>query len=154
MESILSLLVIVSIFWCLAISVFGLWIYRRFLVVIGDDNKTDIIKALNQIDSTHKKLSNQLKNLEKDLDVVEAEMPLHIQKLGFVRYNPFGNTGGDQSFCLSLLDGRGNGILITSLHARSQTRIYTKEIINHQPKEGTQLSKEEEKCLKTAKSWS
>jgi hypothetical protein len=45
-----------------------------------------------------------------------------------VRYNPFEETGGNQSFALALLDLDGNGWVLSSLHARSGTRVYAKAI--------------------------
>jgi hypothetical protein len=51
-----------------------------------------------------------------------------FQRVGLVRYNPFEETGGNQSFALALLDADGNGWVLSSLHARSGTRIYAKTI--------------------------
>jgi len=54
----------------------------------------------------------------------------HLQYCGIVRFNPFSNTGGDQSFCIALADGTGHGVVITSLHAREGTRIYAKPLVS------------------------
>ena len=51
-----------------------------------------------------------------------------IQRVGLVRYNPFEETGGNQSFALALLDAAGDGWVLSSLHARSGTRVYAKAI--------------------------
>ena len=51
-----------------------------------------------------------------------------FQRVGLVRYNPFEETGGNQSFALALLDGEGNGWVLSSLHARAGTRVYAKAI--------------------------
>ena len=77
------------------------------------------------------------------------ETKSHLQKMGFVRFNPFNDTGGDQSFCLAILDGHDNGIVISSLHSREQTRVYAKEIVAGKPK-GVELSKEEREALREA----
>ena len=45
-----------------------------------------------------------------------------------MRYNPFEETGGNQSFALALLDAEGNGWVLSSLHARQGTRVYAKSI--------------------------
>lgn len=45
-----------------------------------------------------------------------------------VRFNPFDDIGGDQSFILCLLDNTNSGVIITSLHSRDITRIYAKSI--------------------------
>jgi hypothetical protein len=70
----------------------------------------------------------------------------HIQRVQILRYNPYNDTGGDQSFSIVLLDGKLNGIILTSLHSRAGTRIYTKVIT--QGKSDMDLSKEEREVLK------
>jgi hypothetical protein len=51
-----------------------------------------------------------------------------FQHLGVVRFNPFHDTGGDQSFAIALVDGHGHGVVISSLHARDMTRVYAKPL--------------------------
>ena len=60
--------------------------------------------------------------------VLEAALPKAFQRVGLVRYNPFDETGGNQSFALALLDAKGDGWVLSSLHARTGTRIYAKTI--------------------------
>ena len=51
-----------------------------------------------------------------------------LQHLGVVRFNPFQDTGGDQSFAIALVDGHGNGVVLSSLHGRGTTRVYSKPL--------------------------
>jgi hypothetical protein len=51
-----------------------------------------------------------------------------IQHVGLVRFNPFEDTGSDQSFALALLDARHNGLVVSSLHGRASTRLFAKPI--------------------------
>ena len=51
-----------------------------------------------------------------------------LQHLGVVRFNPFQDTGGDQSFAIALVDGHGNGVVLSSLHGRGATRVYAKPL--------------------------
>jgi len=51
-----------------------------------------------------------------------------VQRVGMVRFNPFEDTGGNQSFALALLDLDGNGVILSSLHARTGTRVYGKAV--------------------------
>jgi hypothetical protein len=74
---------------------------------------------------------------------------LHIQKIGLLRFNPFKDTGGDQSFILSLSDANDTGVVISGLYSRSGTRWYTKKVINGKAVEHD-LSEEEKKVLKEA----
>jgi Protein of unknown function (DUF4446) len=60
--------------------------------------------------------------------VLEAAQRRAFQRVGLVRYNPFEETGGNQSFALALLDASGDGWVLSSLHARAGTRVYAKAI--------------------------
>ena len=71
-----------------------------------------------------------------------------FQRIGLVRFNPFEDTGSNQSFALALLDGRGDGFVVSSLHARAGTRVYAKAISNG-VSEGA-LSDEETEALRQA----
>jgi hypothetical protein len=59
---------------------------------------------------------------------IEERLSRSVQHVGFVRYNPFQDTGGDQSFAIALLDQHGDGVVFSSLHNRSLTRIYAKPV--------------------------
>jgi hypothetical protein len=59
---------------------------------------------------------------------VAALMPSVVRHVGLVRFSPFHDTGGDQSFALALLDGRRDGVVLTALHSRSDSRLYAKPI--------------------------
>lgn len=51
-----------------------------------------------------------------------------LRHVGVVRFNPFHNTGGDQSFALALADDHGDGLVLSSLYARDVTRVYAKPL--------------------------
>ena len=53
----------------------------------------------------------------------------HMQRVGFLRFNPFRDAGGDQSFALALADSEGNGFVVSSLHSRDVTRVYGKPLV-------------------------
>ena len=82
-------------------------------------------------------------------DKIEKDGLLHIQKIGLVRFNPFKDTGGDQSFILSLIDGNDTGVIISGLYARSGTRWYAKKVVNGKGADHN-LSEDEKKALKLA----
>jgi hypothetical protein len=69
--------------------------------------------------------------------------------VGLLRFNPFKDTGGDQSFILSLVDKTDTGVIISGLYSRSGLRWYAKKVKNGK---GIvhELSEEEKKALKEA----
>jgi Protein of unknown function (DUF4446) len=60
--------------------------------------------------------------------VAEANLRRSFQRIGLVRFNPFEDTGGNQSFALALLDANGDGVVLSSLHSRTGTRVYAKAV--------------------------
>lgn len=76
----------------------------------------------------------------------------HLQRLGFLRFNPFRDTGGDQSFALALADEGGNGVIISSLHSREVTRVYAKPLVGWQT--NYPLTDEEQQAIARARSTS
>jgi len=73
-------------------------------------------------------VASELDELAARMAVLEAAQRRSFQRVGLVRYNPFEETGGNQSFALALLDAAGDGWVLSSLHARSGTRVYAKAI--------------------------
>ena len=73
-------------------------------------------------------MSRQLDDVAARTTILEAAQRRSFQRVGLVRYNPFEETGGNQSFALALLDAAGDGWVLSSLHARSGTRVYAKAI--------------------------
>ncbi|MDO8560597.1 MAG: DUF4446 family protein [bacterium] len=76
---------------------------------------------------------------------LEKIAKISVQKVGFLRFNPFQDIGGDQSFSLALLDNKGDGVIISSLYTREGTRVYAKEVSSGKSKQA--LSEEEKKVL-------
>jgi hypothetical protein len=60
---------------------------------------------------------------------LEQEARANFQHLGLLRFNPFRDTGGDQSFALAIADDHGQGVVVSSLHTRDMTRVYAKPLI-------------------------
>ena len=71
-----------------------------------------------------------------------------LQKIGFIKYNAFENIGNDLSFALTLLDGNNNGICISSIYGRNESRIFSKPIVKG--KSLVSLSHEELESLNEA----
>lgn len=111
--------------------------------------KKDLKSVLNEILKNVDGNKKGIVKLEKKSQSLEQDGKHHLQKIGFMRYNPFKATGGDQSFVLSLLDDDDNGLVITSLHSRETTRLYAKKV-KEGGKEKHELSDEEKQVIKEA----
>lgn len=85
----------------------------------------------------------------KELDEVKDQSLSDLSRSGLIRYNPYNDTGGDQSFSLSLLNRKGDGVVITSLHSRSSTRVFAKSVISGKS-DKHEFSEEEVEAVKKA----
>lgn len=108
-------------------------------------NMEEILRAIraHQDESDAERVS-----LRSRVDVLEHAMPKTIRHTGLVRFNPFSDAGGDQSFSLALLDDRKNGVVISSLYGREINRVYAKPIENGLST--YQLSAEEKEAIQRA----
>ncbi|HET7180660.1 MAG TPA: DUF4446 family protein [Candidatus Limnocylindrales bacterium] len=95
-----------------------------------------------------RKVVSDLDRVEARIAMVERDLQATFGRVGIVRFNPFEETGGNQSFALALLDGRGDGFVVSSLHARAGTRVYAKAIAKGASE--TALSTEESEALRIA----
>jgi len=80
--------------------------------------------------------------------VIDRRTRRSLQHIGLVRFNPFDDTGSDQSFAIALLDDQRDGIVISSLHGRANTRIFAKSVADGASAHN--LSDEESEAMRIA----
>lgn len=91
------------------------------------------------------KTEGALKSLNEKVAILEEIGEISMQKVGFKRFNPFSDTGGDNSFIFTALDAKNDGVMISSFYTREGVRVYGKKIekgVSKQP-----LSQEEKQML-------
>lgn len=143
-------LLVIIILWLLLLSIFlfqTVWHYRN---LTKDIKKKDLKNLLEEILKKIALRDEEVDHLRKTSEALCKDTLKHIQKIGFMRYNPFKDTGGDQSFILALLDNEDNGVVLSSFHGREGTRIYAKRLKGGKG-DNFALSEEEEKVIKLAK---
>ena len=128
------------------------WRFRSYQKRQNELVEGEEIPQLAEIVLKHKKTlathNKNLKELGKILEELVENNKLNIQRAGVVRFNPFAETGGNMSFAIALLDGKNNGIVISSLHGREGTRVYAKSVAGG--KSQSRLTEEEEQAIKQA----
>lgn len=101
----------------------------------------DVLRRIEQLEKTVQELSSKAQMLRQGIEKA-------VSKVGVVRFNPFRETGGDQSFVIALLDEHQNGLVIMSHYMKEYNRVYTKPILG-----GTSeysLCEEEKEAIKKA----
>jgi hypothetical protein len=76
------------------------------------------------------------------------QMAASLQRVGLVRYDAFEDMGGHLSFSAALLDANGDGLVITSINGRQETRCYAKPVEGWTSRHN--LSEEEEQAIRLA----
>jgi hypothetical protein len=154
-ERTLSLIVVALVAAVIVLAAWVAWLQRseallrrrlRRVLPEGESGGIDEIldRQLTSIDS----LTGRVDALNKLHHELEDLSQRTIQKVGVIRYNPFADTGGDQSFAIALLDSLGNGVVLSSLHSRTDTRVFAKPVQSGRSK--YQLSDEEQDAIKKA----
>jgi len=135
--------------WLLVLTVLLIRIFTRYYRLTKEAAKEDLGSILEKLLKENKIRDKEVKELLKRLEGTEKEITGHIQKIGLVRFNPFTATGGNQSFALAVLDGDGSGVVISGLHSRDNTRLYTKLVKKGKPVKH-EFSKEEKEAINQA----
>jgi hypothetical protein len=91
-----------------------------------------------------------VQGLRGEVRALRMEVADALRHLAVVRYDAFGDMGGHLSWSLALLDDAGNGVVLTSIHGRSEARTYAKNISSWACDQA--LSPEEDEAIKFAKS--
>lgn len=141
---------IILFVWLGFLTFYLLRLIKKYSVFTEGTNKKTLEDVLVNILNEQKLTKKDIAYLSTRCDNIEKDGLLHIQKIGLLRFNPFKDTGGDQSFILSLIDANNTGVVITALYSRSGTRWYAKKVINGKGHEH-ELSEDEKKSLKNAK---
>lgn len=98
----------------------------------------EISKQIKIVRDTQAQINSHLNTVDKRLDGT-------VRNIQTLRFNPFDDAGSNQSFAISFLNDKGDGVIISSLYARDRMSIFAKPIINS--KSDFELSSEEKKVL-------
>ena len=86
---------------------------------------------------------------EADVAALRAEIASSLRHVAVVRYDAFGDMGGRLSFSAALVDDAGDGVVISSIHARGESRTYAKGLVSG--RSDTTLTPEEQQALAAAR---
>jgi outer membrane murein-binding lipoprotein Lpp len=94
-------------------------------------------------------LPTDVEGLRNEVHALRLEAAQALRHLAVVRYDAFGDMGGHLSWSMALLDDSGDGVVLTSIHGRSEARTYAKNVTSWSSEQ--QLSPEELEAVKFAK---
>jgi hypothetical protein len=121
---------------------------QRFTAALGESDQDSLESTLAAHLTRVEEVDRRLTELDSEYKQLAIKGSLASQKISIVRFNPFGDTGGDQSFSLAVLDAHDSGYVLTSIHGRQGTRVYVKPVDFGKSK--YTLSAEEQQSLNQA----
>jgi hypothetical protein len=112
---------------------------RSYAVLQGDGDHGSFVDAVQRHIVRVDSLNDQVAALEKNLigfkqdtatkfTEVDADIAQSVSRVAVVRFDAFEQLGGRLSFAAALLDDHGDGIVLSSIHGRSETRVYAKGV--------------------------
>ena len=94
-------------------------------------------------------LPEDVTGLRQEVAALRVETAGALRHLAVVRYDAFGDMGGHLSWSVALLDDAGDGVVLTSIHGRSDSRTYAKSVTSWTCEQ--QLSPEEDEAIAHAR---
>ncbi len=121
---------------------------RRYKLLLNGNSEQNVEGLLLSQGAEIDRLGAEAVALANRVAILEREAKGHLQKTATIRFNAFPDTGSDLSFAIALLDGSDNGVVLSSLYGRSESRVYAKPIAAG--KSTYALSDEEKEALAKA----
>lgn len=149
MEAIPPIIVGIIVIWNVVLTILFVNQRNGFKKITKNGKSASLMDLLNEVLDGENKTRKSLSEIENKVEDLIFNSKFYIQKIGLVRFNPFNDTGGDQSFILALVDDNDSGVVISGLHTRNGTRWYAKEVNNGKGVEH-ELSSDEVKAIKRA----
>jgi len=114
--------------WNIVLTYFLFKIIRKNKTFFSLKSGTDIYKTINGYLEKSRQVEIKGEEIKKEIEKTNKDFSSCLQKVGVIRYNPFKEIGGDQSFSIALLNQDDDGVIITSIQSRQGNRAYAKLI--------------------------
>ena len=124
-------------------------LHRAYGLLQVAEGRETIVDVMGRTMDEFSDLRDEVAQLESNLTVTRRDLSAALRHVSVVRYDAFGDMGGRFSFSAALLDDHGDGLIVTSIHGRTETRTYLKGL--EKGASDITLSPEEEQAIYLAK---
>jgi hypothetical protein len=100
--------------------------------LLGNGSQT-ATKRLSSLEEVHAELARRAERAELRLRELDALSRTDVSRIGFVRYDAFDDTGSELSYALALLNREGDGVVLSSIYSRTDTRTFGKGVTRFKP---------------------
>jgi len=131
--------------WILALAALIVALLAFLLAVVALRRQHDAARRRRSVEG----VPEDVHGLRQEVAALKGEVADSLRHVSVVRYDAFGDVGGHLSWSVALLDDAGNGVVLTSIHGRSEARTYAKTIAGWAC--DAQLSPEEDEAIEHAR---
>ena len=121
---------------------------RRGFASLDGSGKETVLDAVRRSGAETSAMRADLDSLRADLQATRGDVTDALRHVAVVRYDAFGDMGGRLSFTVALLDDAADGVVLTSIHGRSESRSYAKGVKSGSSEQS--LSPEEQQAIELA----
>lgn len=118
---------------------------RDYRVLQGSDGRDSFVEVVARKAEEVKELRAEVEDLAQELRQTREDLAQALRHVSVVRFDAFGDMGGRMSFSAALTDDHGDGVVITTIHARAESRTYIKGVRRGEAE--VLLSPEEDQAL-------
>jgi hypothetical protein len=111
----------------------------------GADLESVVMELADNIEILHRNASE----VGKQLTAVDQRLKQAVSKVHTIRFNPYGDQGGNHSFATAFVNDSGDGVVISGLYARDRVNVYAKPLSGGNSEH--ELTNEEKQAIRTAK---
>jgi len=141
-------MLVIILVWLVALSVGLLYLLSIFFKIFKTKDR-GLKQAVLDTLGSNKKLKEETEQLAQEIKKIQHNFKGAYQKTAIVRFNPFERLGGEQSYCLAIINQNNSGVVLTFLYTKEGVRAYMKEVVGGESK-GVDLSKEEKEAIHKA----
>jgi hypothetical protein len=145
----LTVLLVVGVLWVFDLQRRLRRLESHFESVFTGGEDASLGAALKRLTDRFSEMNARTERVAVRAERIDRTLQHAVQGMGVVRYSAFEDTGGDQSFSLALVDGEGDGVVLSALYGRDATRVYAKPI--QRWTSARSLTGEEERALTRAR---
>ena len=120
-------------------------LHRSYALLQAGEGRETIVDVMGRTIEEFHELQDEVARLQADLAATLRDLSMALRHVSVVRYDAFGDMGGRLSFSAAMLDDGGDGLVLTAIHGRSETRSYMKGVKGGQS--DASLSPEEQQAI-------
>lgn len=124
----LAVLMLIFLIWLIVISVKLKKTNKKYQAFMAGQDVADLHQVITIIQQKLQLSEGQIMQLQEQLSHLQQQWPLQKNKVGIVRFNPFGESGHNLSFAVAIVNEQQDGVVLSAIHNRETSLIYAKPV--------------------------